>query len=211
MRSASVSGGTFGVEPSQRYETAVNPHFVHEELITVSSKPTEQPRPACLLIVILCLMGCGSGGRLPTSPVSGTVSVGDKPIAGADVTFHPADDKQKIRPAFGKTNDAGEFELSTYDDGDGAVPGEYKISIVKQSLRPGIDVKTLTPSGQGTGGSAGMDMYKKMTLGNKREKATVSDASVPAKYSDREKSGLKRTVEASGGNVFNLKLDASGA
>jgi len=175
----------------------------------MNRKRVERWRVGCVLVVVmLSQMGCGgSSGRIPTSPVSGTVSVGDKPIAGADVTFHPADNEKQGRPAFGKTNDAGEFTLSTYDDGDGAVPGEYKISIVKQSLRPDMDVKTLTPGGQGPGGGSGTDVYKKMTLGNKREKPTVNDAAVPPKYSDHEKSGLKRTVEASGGNVFNIKLD----
>jgi hypothetical protein len=160
----------------------------------------------CLVIAaaILVQLGCGgSDGRLPTAPVSGSVMVGDKPISGADVTFHPVDEKA-FRPAFGKTNDAGEFTLSTYDDGDGAVPGEYKITVVKQSIKPAIDVKSLTPSGPD---STGGDLYKKMMIGNKRETPTVDDASVPLVYKDPEKSGLKRTVEASGGNVFNLKLD----
>ncbi len=53
--------------------------------------------------------------------VSGQVTFNGKPLTGATVLFSP-DDPNKPRPAIGKTNDEGKFELSTFVAGDGAAP-----------------------------------------------------------------------------------------
>lgn len=164
---------------------------------------------AAAAALLLCV-GCGGGseGRLPTSPVTGTVSVDGKPIAGAAITFHPVEE-EGTRPAFATTNDDGEFSLTTYDDGDGAVPGEYEISITKKSLKPEVKVEQLTPSGPDNPG--GGDMYAKMMVGNRRESAAKDSGTIPGKYQDPKTSGLKRTVEPSGGNEFNFNLSATGS
>jgi hypothetical protein len=56
------------------------------------------------------------------------------------VVFHPAEDAveqaRKMRPfAYGDAD--GNFELKTYIDGDGAPPGEYRVSIIARSAGPG--------------------------------------------------------------------------
>ena len=158
---------------------------------------------------LLVIAGCGGdSGRISTYPVTGTVTGNGKPIVGAQITFHP-EDEEGTRPAFGVTNQDGEFSLTTYDDGDGAIAGQYTVSIEKQAIRKEIDVENLTPGGpQQVGGG---DMYAKMMVGNRTEKSTVKSDDIPQKFRSPETSGLKRTVEPSGGNEFNFKVDKGGS
>ncbi|NBO91249.1 MAG: hypothetical protein EBV06_02870 [Planctomycetia bacterium] len=85
----------------------------------------------------LCVLGCGaSDGRKPVYSVTGKVTYGGKPAAGATVVFHPlgADD---VRPR-GKVADDGSLEVTTYDAKDGAPAGDYRLS-VEWWLSPGKD------------------------------------------------------------------------
>jgi hypothetical protein len=85
-------------------------------------------RGACLLVVIA---GCGKS-KLQTVPVQGKVTWQGKPLANADIAFHP----QKLavdgphRLAIGKSDAEGQYTLSTIMNGDGVQPGEYAVVIV---------------------------------------------------------------------------------
>ena len=76
-------------------------------------------------LVMATLLGCGDSGP-KTYKVSGTVKLGGKPVEGALVVFTPSGEGKS---AVGSTNDKGEFKLSTFGPGDGAVAGSYKIAI----------------------------------------------------------------------------------
>lgn len=87
-------------------------------------------RVARLLSLGLMLAGCGGGapGDLPDLiPVTGTVTQGGKPLAGALVYFEPA----KGAPSTGLTDDAGRFELQYSADHSGAVAGMHTVRISK--------------------------------------------------------------------------------
>src|SRR5262245_41463518 len=75
------------------------------------------------------LTGCGKKGWLETYPVKGTVLVDGKPAKEVSVLFHP---KQEVgnRPYVpsGKTDEKGEFALSSFVEGDGAPAGEYDVT-----------------------------------------------------------------------------------
>ena len=160
--------------------------------------------PLVCFTLLFCTVGCGGSDRPGTSPVTGTVTVSGSPVSGASVTFYPLDDGN--RTAFAVTNDQGEFSLTTFDDGDGAIPGQYKVAIRQEMIKNEIDPGQLTPNGGGNA-EAGMDMYKKMMVGAKPESSTQSTGAVPGKYGDPNTSGLQRTVEDSDDNEFNFKLD----
>ena len=85
----------------------------------------------CWLIRVgLCCLfaiGCGSDGKPRRVPVTGTVTYNGKPLPGGDVVFVPADTSNGFR-ARGKANERGQFTLTTFDDGDGGMPGEYKVT-----------------------------------------------------------------------------------
>ncbi len=87
-----------------------------------------------LMMALVCLAGCsGSGGFPKTYPVTGTVKLNGKPIDGAMVTFQMENGKEN---AIGTTDKNGEFSLSMFRPGDGAVPGKYKVSIKKEDAAP---------------------------------------------------------------------------
>jgi len=82
--------------------------------------------------VILCCASCAKkDSRVPVYPVRGQVLVGDRPAAKAFVVLHPADgdDPQALRP-YGHAVEDGSFKLTTYEPGDGAPAGEYRVTVV---------------------------------------------------------------------------------
>lgn len=91
-------------------------------------------------------VGCGQSDhvqRLPVVPVQGQVSFQNEPISGALVVFHPSPLVEPAPPpARAIVQDDGKFTLTTYDANDGAVPGEYKVTIEWRKLvDEGGDVK----------------------------------------------------------------------
>ena len=76
-----------------------------------------------LLVLALTLAGCDRGPALV--PAGGIVKYKHAPIAGADVVLVPDGDGQ---PAIGRTDDKGEFTLTT-GGRQGAFVGSYKVSI----------------------------------------------------------------------------------
>ena len=52
----------------------------------------------------------------------------DQPVAGAQVMFNV----EGGRPAQGTTDTSGKFTLTSFEAGDGAPPGKYKVTVVKQ-------------------------------------------------------------------------------
>ena len=73
--------------------------------------------------------GCEAKVERPkTVPVSGVVNWNGKPLTEGSVYFAP-DDKTKGHPAVGSIGPDGKYVLSTFEKGDGAVPGTYKIAV----------------------------------------------------------------------------------
>jgi hypothetical protein len=88
--------------------------------------------PLPVLVLITVAVGCGDG-RVATAPLSGRVMVDGKPAAGAVVVFHPdlgtvAAGAEKLRP-MGRTDDAGDFVVGTWESSDGAPAGTWKATI----------------------------------------------------------------------------------
>ena len=81
---------------------------------------------ACLALSLAGLAGCGpSKGPIP---VRGRVTVAGQPLTGGELLFFPADS------AVGRTGRAtvgtdGTYEASTFQLGDGLLPGEYQIIV----------------------------------------------------------------------------------
>jgi hypothetical protein len=153
----------------------------------------------------LALAGCGGSSddaavadRPETSPVTGTVTYQGKPVEGATVSFlstvvpipgQPTD----ASSAYGLTDAQGTYRLTTFETDDGAVPGEYKVTITKiQTPPPGAQVSMDDPN------------Y------NPDSPAQTAAARpvylVPERYSDRGTSNLTATVKAGGGNTIPFEL-----
>lgn len=155
------------------------------------------------------LCGCGDG-QPKTYPVSGVVTLDDKPVAGAMVTFisDAADSKASTTTA----DDQGKYSLSTFKQGDGAVPGSYKIIVSKYQKgaeenpygnnNPPEAVEQ-TPEAISAAYGKG---YSGPPKGN-AAKAPKEWNDVPAKYSNKAQSGLTFTVETKP-NTFDIKLSS---
>lgn len=141
------------------------------------------------LLIVAALMaapGCSQPGPtgtvLETAPVSGTLTYQGQPLSSFLVVFTPVDGR---RPATGRTDSAGRFQLGTNAPGDGAVVGAHKISVA-------FDPDT------------GVDSTQAMPIEDPAE-MPKPPVEIPAKYANPETSGLTQDVPASG--VTDLKID----
>ena len=97
---------------------------------------------------LLCLlaMGCSSADDRrtkagpPVHPVKGRVVLDGKPLTAAMVNFY---EPTSARTAYGKTDDHGEFVLTTFKRDDGAVAGTHQVKVMKYEVvlraKPGVD------------------------------------------------------------------------
>jgi hypothetical protein len=86
-------------------------------------------RIATVAVLLVVVAGCQKAepARKPTFAVRGQILDGLKPLANATVVFHPEDGvAEKPR---GTTDANGEFSLTTYDLGDGAPAGQYRVTV----------------------------------------------------------------------------------
>lgn len=92
-------------------------------------------------VIAAVLPGCGESGppRASLHPASGKVIVDGEPAAGVQVRFRPADDPNSLDALvpFGKTDEGGVYTLGTYEAGDGAPVGRYKVTLFWPDRPPG--------------------------------------------------------------------------
>jgi hypothetical protein len=147
-----------------------------------------------LLIVVTAVYGCGSAdlsSPVPVYPVRGTVTYQGEPVVGADVTFINAESDYS---AFGRTNDAGEYQLTSFSANDGAAEGRYAVTIAKivaptTSTVADVESEAYQPPGF-----------------NESTDPVPTKSSVPAKYQSQETSGLIAVVNAKDSNQINFDL-----
>lgn len=73
---------------------------------------------------------CSRGDRPKVVPVTGVITYHNLPVEDASVMFTPIGiGKEKAATAV--TDAAGKFQLSTFGQADGAVPGQYKVTVFK--------------------------------------------------------------------------------
>lgn len=84
---------------------------------------------AFLMTVLAFTTLSGCGGEQPNrnlSKITGIIHVDGVPAVGVTLTLHPNDDSGSV--STGISRDGGTFEISTFEAGDGAAPGEYKVT-----------------------------------------------------------------------------------
>ena len=90
-------------------------------------------RSLAALAVLVFASGCGGGVEPPpkTVKVEGTVNHKGQPLEAGKVILYPSAppaDGKPVRPTVGDVK-GGKFTLSTFVAGDGAMPGDYKVSV----------------------------------------------------------------------------------
>jgi hypothetical protein len=156
-----------------------------------------QKKAASLLGIALAmalLPSCGDDSGLGKRyPVSGAVTYKGEPLESGQISFVPATPGETTREATG-TIENGSYTLTTATDGDGALPGEYKVRIVAKAIDDTTIKKTIAQKG---GGARQQDVGKAFAKGKNL---------VPAKYQLTETSGLTAKVEEKSNTVdFDLK------
>ena len=142
-------------------------------------------RPAILAAGLVALLG-GCGQTDPSLvPVTGTVTVNERPLANATVTFIPKD----VTPGFGgtgKTDGSGKYTLlGSRDNAPAIPPGEYRVAVSKRLMPDGSEV----PANENT----------PPMMSPARE-------SLPVGYSNPATTQLTATVKPGGGPIdFPLK------
>ncbi|MEX2172764.1 MAG: carboxypeptidase-like regulatory domain-containing protein [Pirellulaceae bacterium] len=104
----------------------------------------------CLVVLATAAVaiGCGSPALDGTVAVNGTVTYKGQPVEGATVMFMPDGDR---RAASGMTDASGRFQLTTLTPEDGAMPGNYKVTVSKTEItatRPSGDAPPPTENPQ---------------------------------------------------------------
>ncbi|VTR96215.1 Uncharacterized protein OS=Singulisphaera acidiphila (strain ATCC BAA-1392 / DSM 18658 / VKM B-2454 / MOB10) GN=Sinac_3146 PE=4 SV=1 [Gemmata massiliana] len=84
-----------------------------------------------VLATSLALAGCRDGWKAKTYPAAGRVTVNGVAPEGARVHLHPLGEKvdQRNSRPWAVVQKDGTFTLSTYEKGDGAPPGNYKVTL----------------------------------------------------------------------------------
>jgi hypothetical protein len=158
-----------------------------------------------LLIAFSIFAGCSSesSNRPKTYPVSGTVKLNGSPVEGATITFQLVEGKEN---AIGSSAKDGSYTLSMFKPNDGAIAGQYKVSISKFDLAPPKVSSSLVP-GQIQSGEMPAD-YAPPEIGAAAGSKGASGPknALPAKYANADSSALRATVEPKGENKFDFDL-----
>ena len=125
-------------------------------------------------LILVSVSGCRGEPEVKLVPVDGIVTLDGTPVEAANVFFAPA----KGPAAKADTDKDGKFRLMTNRPGDGAVPGDFQVSIAKFVPDPAT--------------------AKDPVPGMKNE--------LPDKYNSPATSGLTATVNLDGGNTFSFPL-----
>jgi hypothetical protein len=136
---------------------------------------SDQGRMSLFLVALFALLaiGCTPSTAQPVAAKGVVKTKGGQPCEGAFVVFHPQEKERINDPKPVATADSqGNFVLTTFAQNDGAIPGEYGITIVWPA-KAGAE-KEFSLSGEG--GSGGADQLAGR-YGN--PKAPVIKISVP--------------------------------
>lgn len=132
-----------------------------------------------ICVVLLSTYGCGDG-HPKRSIVTGTVTYNGKPLSIGSLVFIPVGGGPSAQ---GKIDRNGFYEMGTYEEDDGVIPGNYKIMITALT----------SPGGSG--------LPEDAVNGNAGPVSVIPDW-----YGDLEKSGLQVMVEADKANTIDLPL-----
>jgi len=148
--------------------------------------PTAHRLPAILLTALPCLAaGCGPS-LPPTAAVHGRVLLDGRPAAGVSVEFVQ---QGAARHAGGLTDTAGNFSLTTFAPGDGALLGEHRVTIFQPAMPPPDLADAPFPTA------------------DLAEQAEAGESCIPAVYSDSQTTPLGATV-VEGENHFDFRLSS---
>lgn len=184
-------------ERQTAFDIVVPPMKLHTHGVRFAMKKTAiRSLAAALSLGLMVMAGCGTSAPQrdgpATYPVSGTVTQGGAPVTGATVRFERADGSQA---STGRTDSQGKYILATFEAGDGAPAGDYRVTIVKiKGPEESAAVPEDDPNYKGAEESP--------AEGEEVEYRNL----LPEKYASVETSGLTATV-TEGPNNLDFQLE----
>lgn len=161
--------------------------------------------PVMFVLIGLSFVGCDSG--LKTEFVEGIVTLEDKPVEGALVTFIPASGGT-ARTAAGTTDARGRYTLTTAEGGKsgrGTTEGDYKVTVAKRTP----DTTKEKQEADEARSSAQPPSREEMAAAERSRRTAGLPPPflylTPKKYNSPETSGLTATV-VKGKNKFDFPL-----
>lgn len=146
------------------------------------------------LVLVVAISGCS--GSTPVK-VKGKVTLDGKPLPNSTVKFIPS--AEGGREATGVTDENGAFQLETFSSGDGALPGNYKVTVQYQEPVS----QTETPPLQK--GQSMKSMWDATQKAMKQQQKKAPKFVVPAKYTDRNDTPLQQRVPPDGPVLLELQ------
>ncbi len=125
------------------------------------------------LLLLATLVGCGSD----TVKVTGKVTLDGEPLTTGRINFYP----ETGRPATGAIQPDGTFTMTTFEEGDGCLPGEHVVTIKATETT-----------------SSGPASFEEELQGGGMPGGETKWLTHP-KYSDRNSSPLRASVGEDGG------------
>ena len=122
----------------------------------------------CFLLGLLAIVGCGPN----VAPVSGKITLDDKPLAGATVIFTPeSEDKNPGPGSNAKTDASGQYMLQLNTGGTkGAIIGKHRVRITAYEG----DDNEIPSSG------SDMKVFRKLLIPDRYNSQTELTIEVPA-------------------------------
>ena len=143
---------------------------------------------ACVAMALIPLGCSGGGDTIKLAPVTGKVTLHDKPVEGAVVSFIA---EGAPRVAVGETDAEGNYQLTMFDKNDGAAIGQNVVTISSPS-----DPAPLATNAE--------EYSKTMGIGAGNV-AKVPKVVLPTKYADAKR-GLLTVNVKEGANEHSFKL-----
>jgi len=116
-----------------------------------------------------------------------------KPVAGAAVIFVPTGTDGDAASAI--TDSEGKYALTTWQAGDGARPGEYRVKVSKQE-ETAVDPSKMVRN---------VPLEEDQKYVESKKPRPAAKSLVPSKYQDDSSSGLSHTVPK-GSSTFDIEL-----
>jgi hypothetical protein len=153
-------------------------------------RSTEKPSAVWIAAAVMALVsfGCNRSEGVAVYPVSGKLTFEGKPLAGGGSIAFVAPSGQVGKTAGGEIKPDGTYSLTTYKEGDGSMPGEFRVIVMQTTVKEPEASQDGQPAPPGP-------------------ISVVPDSDrIPEIYADHLKSPLTARVEAKPANEVDLDL-----
>jgi hypothetical protein len=150
---------------------------------------------------LLYALGCSDTGIGKTYPVSGTVKYKGELVANARINFVPKGGEGSTHGAYGKVENGNFSSLTTLNEGDGALPGEYFVTVDTRQ----IDEEKVKSQASDLATKNKMEKISQIPPELQAKALKDAKSMIPGKYQLPETSDLKAKVEEKS-NHFEFEL-----